>query len=134
MTETFTSLLSDRAHWEFEIFVGFIETLVIDVAIIGILWPFLHKHWQHHVDRDHAETEAGLYDWSGNHPNHVLCPEEVWPEPHILTAPPNDGKPAEVCLDCGTAVIRVDEHIAICTECKSHNPMTGWTANAEAAQ
>ena len=60
-SETFWSLLHHTAHWSFELFVGLIETFVIDVAIVGILWPFLHKHWQHHIDRDRAaaDTEPG---------------------------------------------------------------------------
>lgn len=51
MHETFWTLLRDPAHWAFEIFV----TLVFDGLVLGLLWPFLHKHWKHHADRDMAE-------------------------------------------------------------------------------
>ena len=81
MIETFNSLLHDRAHWEFELLVGFIEMLVLDGLIIGLCWPFVRKHWQHHVDRDEIEEiEKTLVDWrdipanldwSLNHPDHV---------------------------------------------------------------
>lgn len=47
-SETFLSLLRDRAHWEFEIFV----TFVVDGLVLGIFWPFLWKHWNHHRNRD----------------------------------------------------------------------------------
>jgi hypothetical protein len=50
--ETFRSLLHDKAHWEFELFVGFVEMLVFDVVVGVFAWPFVKKHWQHHVDRD----------------------------------------------------------------------------------
>lgn len=56
MQETFTSLLRDRAHWEFELFVGFVEMVVFDVLILGVLWRFVSKHWQHHLARDRADV------------------------------------------------------------------------------
>ena len=46
--ETFRTLLFDRAHWEFEIFV----TLVFDGLVLGLLWPFIRRHWNHHLNRD----------------------------------------------------------------------------------
>jgi len=49
--ETFWTLLHDSAHWEFEIFV----TLVVDVFLLGMLWPFIVKHVKHHLDRDKRE-------------------------------------------------------------------------------
>ena len=55
MTETFWSLLHDRAHWEFELFVGLIEMLVFDGLIGLLLWPTIKRHWQHHIDRDKRE-------------------------------------------------------------------------------
>ncbi len=54
-TETFRSLLHDRAHWEFELFVGFVEMLVFDGLVGLMIWPFVKKHWQHHVNRDHRD-------------------------------------------------------------------------------
>lgn len=49
--ETFWTLLRDSTHWEFEIFV----TVVFDVVVVGILWPFVTKHAKHHFDRDKKE-------------------------------------------------------------------------------
>ena len=46
--ETFWTLLRDAAHWEFEIFV----TLVFDGLVLGLLWPFIRRHWNHHLNRD----------------------------------------------------------------------------------
>ena len=49
--ETFRTLLFDAAHWEFEIFV----TLVIDGFVLGLFWPFIRKHWYHHLNRDERD-------------------------------------------------------------------------------
>ena len=46
--ETFWSLLHDAAHWEFELFLIFI----FDIVLGAVIWPFLKKHWTHHVARD----------------------------------------------------------------------------------
>ena len=109
MQETFSSLLRDRAHWEFEIFL----MALFDGLIVGILWPFLYKHWKHHADRDRRETLPSLFasrlrrdfynidgcvsgrfihDWSLSHPDHVADPRfaataDLWPGP-----PPYDGE------------------------------------------
>jgi hypothetical protein len=50
--ETFRSLLHDRAHWQFELFVGGIEMVVFDLLIGALLFPFIKKHWNHHLMRD----------------------------------------------------------------------------------
>jgi hypothetical protein len=60
MSETFWTLLRDPAHWEFE---GFLM-LVFDVLIAGIAWPFLRKHWQHHLDRDRREMAPQHPFWN----------------------------------------------------------------------
>ena len=49
--ETFWTLLRDAAHWEFELFL----MLLFDGVIGLLLWPFIRKHWKHHVRRDHKE-------------------------------------------------------------------------------
>ena len=49
--ETFWSLLHDRAHWEFELFL----MLLFDGIIGAVLWPFLKKHYDHHIARDRQE-------------------------------------------------------------------------------
>jgi hypothetical protein len=53
--ETFWTLLHDKAHWEFEIFL----MVVFDLVLGGLLWPFVKKHWKRHIDRDMKE---GLFD------------------------------------------------------------------------
>ena len=50
-TETFWTLLRDKAHWEFEIFVS----LVVDVVFVGLIWQRVKKHWNHHLARDKKE-------------------------------------------------------------------------------
>lgn len=52
--ETFRTLLFDVAHWEFEIFV----TLVFDGLVLGLLWPFIRRHWNHHLNRDSRDQIA----------------------------------------------------------------------------
>jgi hypothetical protein len=49
--ETFWTLLKDPAHWAFEMFL----MGLFDVALAGILWPILRKHWRHHKERDKRE-------------------------------------------------------------------------------
>ena len=49
--ETFMSLLHDPAHWGFELFL----MLIFDVIIGGLAWPFIKRHWNHHVERDERE-------------------------------------------------------------------------------
>lgn len=49
--ETFFTLLRDKSHWEFEIFVN----VVFDGILLGLVWPFVKKHIQHHLDRDRRE-------------------------------------------------------------------------------
>jgi hypothetical protein len=53
--ESFTSLLLSWPHWQFELLVGFLETIAIDVLALGLAWPFVRKHWNHHRARDAAE-------------------------------------------------------------------------------
>lgn len=53
MHETFWSLLKDSAHWEFEIFL----MVLFDLVLGGLLWPFLRKHWLHHVHRDEIDFQ-----------------------------------------------------------------------------
>jgi len=53
--ETFWTLMHNKAHWEFELFVGFVEMLVFDVVVGILIWPWVRTHWKHHVDRDKQE-------------------------------------------------------------------------------
>lgn len=52
--ETFWTLLTDKAHWEFELFL----IVIFDVIVGAILWPFLKRHWSHHVARDQKDGYA----------------------------------------------------------------------------
>lgn len=49
--ETFWSLLHNAAHWEFELFL----MAVFDGVLGGLLFPFVKRHWVHHIDRDKRE-------------------------------------------------------------------------------
>lgn len=51
MTETFGDLIANAAHWEFEIFL----MLLFDGLIAGLLYPFVRKHYDHHIARDERE-------------------------------------------------------------------------------
>ena len=75
MHETFWTLLHDAAHWEFELFL----MLLFDGVIFGICWPFLRKHWKHHIARDQ--------EWVGTtfvrpDPYDDIVSDEAWPEKH----------------------------------------------------
>jgi len=75
MHETFWTLIHDRAHWEFEIFLQ-----VLDGVIFGLLWNFfwnkyLKQHWHHHLDRDNRE--AGIQS-SCIHPYAHSCGGNLW--------------------------------------------------------
>ena len=50
--ETFWTLLHDKAHWEFEIFL----MVLFDGLVGALIWPFLKKHWYHHLERDKEEA------------------------------------------------------------------------------
>jgi len=52
--ETFWTLLHDRAHWEFEMFL----MAIFDGAIGALLWPTIKKHWNHHIARDKKEENS----------------------------------------------------------------------------
>jgi len=49
--ETFFDLLKSPGHWLFELFL----MAVFDGIIGALLWPFVRKHWAHHLDRDRKE-------------------------------------------------------------------------------
>lgn len=49
--ETFWSLLHDAPHWEFEIFL----MILFDGLIGALAFPWIKKHWGHHVARDKKE-------------------------------------------------------------------------------
>lgn len=47
-SETFSTLLKDPAHWQFELFLIFL----FDVLIGALLWPRLKKFISHHQEDD----------------------------------------------------------------------------------
>jgi hypothetical protein len=49
--ETFWSLLCSGPHWGVEFF----SSMVFDGLLMGLLWPFVRKHWNHHTERDKRE-------------------------------------------------------------------------------
>jgi hypothetical protein len=54
--ESFTDLLFDAAHWEFELFL----ILLIDLFIMGIGWGFVKRHI--HQDVRQVREEVGVVD------------------------------------------------------------------------
>lgn len=51
--ETFFTLLIDKAHWEFEIFL----ILLFDVLIGLLIWPWIRKFVIHHKSDDERIVE-----------------------------------------------------------------------------
>ena len=52
--ETFWTLFRSAAHWEFELFL----MLVFDVVLGAAVWPFVKRHWQHHVGHDRIHGDS----------------------------------------------------------------------------
>lgn len=51
--ETFLTLLTDKAHWEFEVFLIFL----FDVLIGLLIWPWIRKFVIHHKSDDERIAE-----------------------------------------------------------------------------
>lgn len=49
--ETFFDLLRSPGHWAFELFL----MALFDGAIGMLAWPWIKRHWKHHVDRDQRD-------------------------------------------------------------------------------
>lgn len=60
--ETFLTLLTDKAHWEFEVFLIFL----FDVLIGLLIWPWIRKFVIHHKSDDEriAELERRIDELS----------------------------------------------------------------------
>ena len=102
MHETFITLLTDRAHWEFEIFL----MVLFDGLIIGALVPFVRKHWQHHIARDKRDQNNEVCDaMFGSE----LPP--IWPRSGRFYEPVK-GKP---CPRCGIGID--DDGDGDCSHC-----------------
>jgi len=50
--ETFSTLVRDKAHWEFEMFLMALFDGVIGGLITYFIWPKIKEHWAHHKARD----------------------------------------------------------------------------------
>ena len=61
-TETFWTLFTDLAHWEFELFL----ILPFDVLVGLLLWPWINKFILHHKSDDEriAELERKMEEVS----------------------------------------------------------------------
>jgi hypothetical protein len=57
--ETFDALVHDKAHWQFELFVGAVESLVVDVVIIALIWGQFIKP---HIHRDISSQDKHMHD------------------------------------------------------------------------
>lgn len=51
--ETFFTLLTDKAHWQFELFL----IILFDVVIGFLLWPWIKKFIMHHKSDDERIAE-----------------------------------------------------------------------------
>ena len=51
-TETFVGLLKNPAYWEFELFLMFLQDVVLGFLILSVV----RRHWRHHIDRDRREN------------------------------------------------------------------------------
>lgn len=57
--ETFGELLRSVPHWKLELFIGGAETLLVDVIIGAIAWPFLKRWWAKHHNHDVCDPKEG---------------------------------------------------------------------------
>ena len=53
MQETFWTLLRDRAHWEFELFL----MILFDGLVGAVIWPYLKGWFKHHKGDDEKIDE-----------------------------------------------------------------------------
>ena len=51
--ETFWTLFTDLAHWQFELFL----IVLFDVVIGAIIWPYIKKFITHHKSDDEKLSE-----------------------------------------------------------------------------
>jgi hypothetical protein len=95
MSETFWTLLRDPAHWLFELFL----MVVFDGIVLGVCWPFLRKHWKHHIARDNEvwgtpfvtpDPYVIIPDWSGSHSLHFGMNPDLWPQQNVNVSSEGD--------------------------------------------
>jgi hypothetical protein len=111
--ESFGELVRSPGHWEFEIFL----MVLFDGLIAGLVFPFVRKHWKHHIARDQAEAADGGYVFFSSSPDDD---PEKWPDPGV-----------ERCMECLSPVQRLDNRVASCGQCGTTNPMTFGFENPE---
>lgn len=69
LLETFGELFRDPAHWQFELLVGGIEFLVMDILIGALVWPIIKRHIHHDQGTEHAhEKKLEARVWMLEHP------------------------------------------------------------------
>jgi hypothetical protein len=113
MQETFFTLLRDSAHWEFELFVGFIEMIVFDVIIGYFVWP----HVKHHLARDRREANENL---GARVPIHYEFKNSAPPRRVRILVP----TPGECPFCQSPTVVHTDgsyEHCEICGATRVHD-------------
>jgi hypothetical protein len=80
LSESLWDLLRSAAHWEFELLL----MVVFDGIILGLCWPFLRKHWLHHLARDQQTNPSTLVDGVGAQaakhllPSNMSMPAHPW--------------------------------------------------------
>lgn len=127
ISETFSDLLRDRAHWEFEIFLQ----LLIDGLILGILWPFLYKHIRHHLDRDRSEklkerndAERILYRFKTAYPSIAQWHAQL----ENAAKEMNREFPPGLCYFCKSPTITDSNDIERCDICGAYRIQDEWVS------
>jgi len=75
--ETFLTLLRDPNHWAFELLVTLVENIFTGVVIGMVVWPFIKRHWNHHVARDIQDGHTSGND-SEDRLDHPTPPQGGW--------------------------------------------------------
>ena len=60
--ESFSELLHDKGHWYLELFIGFIEIVIVDVLLLFVGWKLLLKPY---IAERHAQAIAEEHDLHG---------------------------------------------------------------------
>ena len=56
--ETFGELVRSLPHWKLELLIGGIETVIVDVMVGALAWPFLRKWWARHHSHDKCDPKG----------------------------------------------------------------------------
>lgn len=88
MTESLWDLMRSASHWEFELLL----MVVFDGIVLGICWPFLRKHWLHHLARDRQDwsmnpvAQAAGHSWTNSRLVHRLEYDLRWSDTEMAQA------------------------------------------------